>query len=516
MIKSQNHRTIDFVKRLCILWLIIKWIQAEEIHTPLLCSTKHHLHLSTDRNASNSIIISFSSQPCDIYDEEGLGAVLIGTHPDQLDLVIGNDIRRYQANIYHSKNYVEQYISDRQHHVLVTNLTPSTKYYYKCVVIVSNPMETANIQHHDDNWEEQEESESKRHLRNVKKSYFSEHEHALKAFTTSSIPCLNVRARFAVLGDLGVSPWQPHSTKTIATLSDGYWKKNALDFIVMVGDLSYANGDHHKWDVFMNSLPEDMMGSIPLYVIPGNHDVEGDPETGEIYTAFEDRFRMPHVKAAEKGKATKKKDYDLNKMYQLPYEYGNSYYSFVFGPSFNIALNAFADFEPGSTQYQWLLKELQNVDRSITPWLVVFVHCPLYNTFSFHRDDPQPRKLKEYLEPIFVEYSVNFVFSGHLHGYSRSYNIANDTLTSRGPIHFVLGNGGRTLNAPFHEKEKENWVAVRDHTTYGFGVMEYMNATMAKYEWIHSGWNAPEESDFDDIPANFTDLMYFPNQYMVR
>ena len=204
-------------------------------------------------------------------------------------------------------------------------------------------------------------------------------------------------------------------------------------------------------------------------------------------------------------------------MYQLKYDYGNSYYSFTYGPSLNIILNAFADFEPGSKQYQWLLHKLSNVDREVTPWITVIVHCPMYTTFIQHHNDPQLVNLKLFLEPLFISYKVNFVFSGHLHGYSRTKPVVFNQVKEDGPIHIVLGNGGRQANAPFLKDDPEEWIAIRDHTTYGFGLVEFMNMTIARYEWVQTGHNSAEDrgKNFLDVPENMTDVVFVKNQYYV-
>ncbi len=117
----------------------------------------------------------------------------------------------------------------------------------------------------------------------------------------------------------------------------------------------------------------------PLYVVSGNHDVEGDLETGSMYQSFESRFRMPQIQKARIGKVTKKQDIDLNRMYRLPYDFGNSFYSYSNGMAHYIVLNSFADFEAGSNQYVWLEKELLQVDRDIHPWVIVLV-CRHYSS----------------------------------------------------------------------------------------------------------------------------------------
>lgn len=181
-------------------------------------------------------------------------------------------------------------------------------------------------------------------------------------------------------------------------------------------------------------------------------------------------------------------------------------------------MNAFADFEPGSKQFQWLQNELRtHVSRDVTPWLTVTVHCPLYSTFSQHHNDPQLVNLKKYLEPLFVKYKVNFVLSGHLHAYMRTTNVAFNKIHKDGPIHLVLGNGGRQANAPFLNPDPEEWVGMRDHTTYGYGFIEFLNFTTARYEWIQTGHNKPCDrgKNFLDASENLTDSMYFQNIYFL-
>lgn len=126
--------------------------------------------------------------------------------------------------------------------------------------------------------------------------------------------------------------------------------------------------------------------------------------------------------------------------------------------------------------------------------------------------------MKRYLEPLFVKYYVNFVISGHLHAYSRSYPVANDQLDPKGPINIVLGNGGRQANAPFQNEIPEKWVAKRDHTTYGYGTIEFLSLRHAIYEWVQTGHNGPKDrgDNFLNVPANMTEVVQIENQYFLQ
>ncbi len=44
------------------------------------------------------------------------------------------------------------------------------------------------------------------------------------------------------------------------------------------------------------------------------------------------------------------------------------YYSVNVGPVHNIFLSSYIDYTVGSAQYNWLLNDLEAIDRSKTPW----------------------------------------------------------------------------------------------------------------------------------------------------
>ena len=125
--------------------------------------------------------------------------------------------------------------------------------------------------------------------------------------------------------------------------------------------------------------------------------------------------------------------------------------------------------------------------------------------------------MKKILEPLFVESKVNFFVSGHLHAYMRTLNVIHNKPNAAGPMHIIVGNGGRQANAPFNSDIAEDWVAVRDHTTYGFSTIEYLNATTARYEWVQTGHNTLDDKgdNFLNVKKNLNDSAYVNNQYYV-
>jgi 3',5'-cyclic AMP phosphodiesterase CpdA len=64
-------------------------------------------------------------------------------------------------------------------------------------------------------------------------------------------------------------------------------------------------------------------------------------------------------------------------------------------------------------QVDWLEKELSS---SSSDWKIPFFHHPLYSSGKTHGSALETRAV---LEPLFVEYGVSAVFSGHDHFYER-------------------------------------------------------------------------------------------------
>ena len=69
-------------------------------------------------------------------------------------------------------------------------------------------------------------------------------------------------------------------------------------------------------------------------------------------------------------------------------------------------------------QYTWLAQEFPKVNRTETPWLMVLMHSPWYNSYDYHYMEGETMRVM--YEPWFVKYKVDVVFAGHVHGYERS------------------------------------------------------------------------------------------------
>merc|ERR1712127_634863 len=176
-----------------------------------------------------------------------------------------------------------------------------------------------------------------------------------------------------------------------------------------------------------------------------------------------------------------------------------------------IVLNSYGFIDVDSDQYQWLVQELNDTKAKRmyeTPWILVSVHVPLYNTFSAHQNEETAIHMLNIIEPLFVEHRVNLVMSGHAHGYSRSKGVAYGLVKATAPIHITVGEGGNREghSRSYNNDMPEDWIAKRDITEFGFGTMEFLNATHAEWKWIRNE---------NVTTSHFTDETIIENQFFL-
>jgi len=89
------------------------------------------------------------------------------------------------------------------------------------------------------------------------------------------------------------------------------------------------------------------------------------------------------------------------------------------------------------------------VNRSATPWVVVIVHCPWYNTQKNHYQEWHTIEMQENLEPVLMAHGVNLVLAGHVHAYQRSKPVYRGAVVPNSPggafaapVFVVIGDGG--------------------------------------------------------------------------
>ena len=323
-------------------------------------------------------------------------------------------------------------------------------------------------------------------------------------FTTP--PLYGEPTSIALVGDLGQTK---NSTRTMARIldaarSDTYRelvmdnkdqndsdpKDRVVTNLFIAGDLTYSDGKPERMESWLD-LAEPLLREVPFASIPGNHEIECDLNTRDIFVQYEAYFRNPNrLREAIEVPPLWPRDCVTHSEFIGQYDYGNAFFSYKQGLVHTIFLNSYTSVLAGSKQREWLdNRALPSVDRKLTPWLVVVFHTPMYTTFANHYGELNSQVMKASgLRELFERYGVNLVVSGHDHAYSRSFPLDVDGKVKKdgkGPIFWTLGAGGNWEgHAKYRNPQPEDWVAVRNNIEYGFGFFFAPNRTHAHLQWI--------------------------------
>jgi hypothetical protein len=271
---------------------------------------------------------------------------------------------------------------------------------------------------------------------------------------------------------------------------------NEVDSVIINGDISYASGCESTgctvWDAFQRmaqpvaavkpwaiNIGKNHIHAVTpcaskhLKQCAGNHELD-DYANGIYAISSQYRFAgMPFEGRAD----------------------GVLYFSYNAGPVHIISACSFypGGFAADSPLTLWLQADLAAVDRSITPWILVSVHAPWYNSNTDHQGNGEP--MREAFEALFVQYKVAAMFSGHVHAYERSYPvIADGTIqpAGKGISHFNIGDAGASLYTTW--LTQPSWSAFRS-AEYGHGQFQIINITHAYWGWHRNADPEPVLAD---------------------
>lgn len=196
-------------------------------------------------------------------------------------------------------------------------------------------------------------------------------------------------------------------------------------FALHTGDIvaegGRCEGELNGWEQYRRAylaLYGATLARAPFYQSPGNHELMWGTCGMEIYKGV---LALPD---------------------STPGQGQESYYSFDWGNLHVISLNTNEPAGPGSAQLAWLEQDLASNQRQ---WTVVQFHEPVYSS-----GDHEPNlAAREAWVPLFEQYGVDLVFSGHNHIYERTCPIkagACTTLADGGVVYVVTAGAGPALH----------------------------------------------------------------------
>lgn len=179
--------------------------------------------------------------------------------------------------------------------------------------------------------------------------------------------------------------------------------------------LNYRNG----WigDLFEDTI-EPITSSAPYESCEGNHEQAGWGEGGGGFAHYTNRFAVVGGDNTSQDPTP-----SLPQLYPMP-GVNNHWYSYTVGLVHFVATSTEAYFfYPGeSLQYAWLEKDLEAVNRSVTPWVVVYGHRSIYcscdsdcdGDASVVRNGPKGDGVYG-MEGLLNKYKVDLWVNGHEH-----------------------------------------------------------------------------------------------------
>lgn len=188
------------------------------------------------------------------------------------------------------------------------------------------------------------------------------------------------------------------------------------DFSVGVGDLVNNGGYEHKWYEFFQTA-HPLISKVPTFLIPGNHDYDG------FYNDLNPVYFKKYVRNPQR--------YNY-----FAWTYGNARFV-ALDPNDNFPLNIPKD----SDQYRWFMNEIKSPEWNSATWHFIFVHQPPYGQSwqGYHGED----YLREMLDPVIEEAGIDFIISGHLHGYERLKRSVGEKTV----YHVIVAGGGGPMGA---------------------------------------------------------------------
>lgn len=224
-------------------------------------------------------------------------------------------------------------------------------------------------------------------------------------------PAAPDRFRFCHFGDSGV-------TAPAGWVRDGVMTVQP-DFVIIAGDLSYADGDQPVWDEWFQQM-QPLMATVPVMASPGNH--ENKDANGRGYLSRTTHFEPPGARG------------------WYSFDYGRMHFVASTGGAFAADLRLPAEI-------LWLEQDLARAALRRAAGEIDFI--VFFNHFTIWTDQegrsPNDPLLVVLLEQILLRYGVDLVVVGHDHIYQRSHKMAYGRPAENGYVQITQGAGGKSM-----------------------------------------------------------------------
>ncbi|CAD5324989.1 unnamed protein product [Arabidopsis thaliana] len=270
---------------------------------------------------------------------------------------------------------------------------------------------------------------------------------------------------FGVIGDLGQTFASNQTLYNYMSIPKGR-------AVLFARVLSYAddhpNHDQRKWDSY-GRFVEPSVAYQPWIWAAGNHEIDYAESIGETqpFKPYKNRYHVP---------------------YRASQSTSSLWYSIKRASAYIIVLSSYSAYDKYTPQNSWLQDELKKVNRSETPWLIVLVHAPWYNSNNYH----------------YMEERISNI----------QYNITDGMSTpvkdQNAPVYITIGDGGYIEGIANNFIDLQPSYSAFREASFGHAILEIKNRTHAHYTWHRN-----KEDEF--IPeAVIADSIWLKNRYYLR
>ena len=222
----------------------------------------------------------------------------------------------------------------------------------------------------------------------------------------------------ALLVLLGVAPLAQQGMRIILPN-----KPDSVKFMAM-GD--NGTGEQAQYDVANQMVAAHNVFPFDFAIMLGDN-LYGSQRPADFVQKFERPYK-PLLDAGVKFYAALGNHDDQNNRFYKPWNMGGErYYTYT---KKNVRFFVLDSDYIDPKQLDWLTQQLKD---SNDDWKIAYFHHPLYSSAGRHGSETDLRLV---LEPLFVKYGVNVVFSGHDHVYER-------VKPQKGIYYFVTGSAGQ-------------------------------------------------------------------------
>jgi len=270
-----------------------------------------------------------------------------------------------------------------------------------------------------------------------------------------------------------------------------------IDSVHHLGNLAYADGAAHVWDAYTNMI-QSYASRVPILVGVGNHDYDHSGGGGGDRKDISGVINMFNPPWGNGAFATTGGEcgVPVSKRFAVP-EGGNGVFWYSYDQSLvhTVMLSSEHNMTIGSSQYVWLENDLAKVNRSITPWLVVEMHRPMYNSELVNWLNPMVSEgMQNEIEDLLHHYETDLVLSGHYHSYFRSCNgLYAYECDKGGTTYITVGTGGAPLDANTTLLIPNTHTEYFDREHFGVGRASVYNATSLHWEFVAVGGDVIDE-----------------------